>query len=567
VGWLWLLLGLLVGLILGVAVGVLVDRRRRRGAPVEAVTTPPPAPEPDAGYPEAVWALRLAERRVTAAEARYRAAEGRLVEAEHHASAREDEIDDLRDDLAAQAEEAERLRRERDAAEDRVAGLESELGTERATADEIRRSFAAMQRSTEAGREESTVRVSGLEEALDAARRRSEESAAAAAEAAARERVARERAERSETEVVDLRAEADRLRGVVRRLDEEASRATAVHAEMSAETEALRRRAAEHRRRVTLLEHQLAETSADAEHARTRLQDVTEAWDATDADRRAALERATAAEKELAGLQVVVTALTREQEERTETARVGDALHARIAELELRLRDAEAARRGSVAHLSGELERVRRTAVVSDDRAETIAHLSDRLTRERELREESEAAAEELAHRVALLESRLLAATDELLELDGLRTRLESLRSSLADTRAALVDVAGGPAAAEIERLRGALRAERDRSLRLGTRLTGPPDDLLRARIRELEDVIVRLETDGPDDLTLVRGIGPAIRDLLAEEGITTFSQLAAIDDATLERIRRRVPVYPERIERDGWIAQAAALAARRRRA
>lgn len=565
-GWLWLLLGLVAGLALGVAIGILVERRRRAVAPGAG---PAPALVPasdDAGLAEAVWALRTAERRLAAADARQRALGARMAEAERHATAREDEIDDLRDDLAGQAEEAKRLRRERDAAEQRLASLETEIASERMTAEEVRRSFAAMQRSVGAEREELTRRLTELEEALAAARRRSEESTGAIEESIGRERLARERAERSETEVVALRGEADRLRSVVRRLDEESARSAAIQAELAAEADALRRRAADHRRRMTLLEEEVHTTSARADEADSRAQQAMQALDEADAGRREALDRAAAAEKELESLRVVVSALTREHDERTEAARALGAARARIAELEQRLGGADAARRGSVERLSTELERARRSAALSDDRADQVTELADRLASEQERRDAAEAAAEDLARRVALLESRLLAASDELLELDRLRTRAESLRTSLADARAALVGMAGRSPAAEIERLRASLRSERGRILRLGTRLAGPPDDILRARIRELEDVITRVEFGGPDDLTLVRGIGPAISDLLVEEGITTFAQLAAIDDATLQRIRGRLPVYPERIERDGWIEQAAALAARRRR-
>ena len=145
--------------------------------------------------------------------------------------------------------------------------------------------------------------------------------------------------------------------------------------------------------------------------------------------------------------------------------------------------------------------------------------------------------------------------------------RLLSLPAqSLATAREALAALAGRDAADEIERLREALRAERDRTFRLSTRLrdgSAAPDDPegLRIRLRELEELISRIAIQGPDDLTLVRGIGPAIRDLLVSEGITTFAALGSIDEATLDRIRAAVPVYPERIERDRWIEQAAALA------
>ncbi len=67
------------------------------------------------------------------------------------------------------------------------------------------------------------------------------------------------------------------------------------------------------------------------------------------------------------------------------------------------------------------------------------------------------------------------------------------------------------------------------------------------------------------DDLTQINGVGPSARDLLHELGINTFDDLAAIDDDMIATIMERTPVYPERIQRDDWVAQARALAEERR--
>jgi large subunit ribosomal protein L21 len=40
-----------------------------------------------------------------------------------------------------------------------------------------------------------------------------------------------------------------------------------------------------------------------------------------------------------------------------------------------------------------------------------------------------------------------------------------------------------------------------------------------------------------PDDLAIIEGIGPKVKSLLREEGIATFSQLAAADVSNLEEI------------------------------
>jgi len=51
-------------------------------------------------------------------------------------------------------------------------------------------------------------------------------------------------------------------------------------------------------------------------------------------------------------------------------------------------------------------------------------------------------------------------------------------------------------------------------------------------------------EKPEPDDLTLIEGIGPKIRDLLHEKGITTFAQLAASDVTRLTSLLRESKLY-----------------------
>lgn len=64
------------------------------------------------------------------------------------------------------------------------------------------------------------------------------------------------------------------------------------------------------------------------------------------------------------------------------------------------------------------------------------------------------------------------------------------------------------------------------------------------------------------DDLTRIKGIGPKVQKLLRELGITTFAQIAAWDDAEVDRIDARLGSFSGRIRRDDWRAQAALLAA-----
>lgn len=64
------------------------------------------------------------------------------------------------------------------------------------------------------------------------------------------------------------------------------------------------------------------------------------------------------------------------------------------------------------------------------------------------------------------------------------------------------------------------------------------------------------------DDLTRIKGLGPKIATILAGMGITRFDQIAAWDDAEIDRIDTQLGRFSGRIRRDSWVAQAKLLAA-----
>ena len=59
-----------------------------------------------------------------------------------------------------------------------------------------------------------------------------------------------------------------------------------------------------------------------------------------------------------------------------------------------------------------------------------------------------------------------------------------------------------------------------------------------------------------------IRGIGPAIAGKLYARGITSFAQMAALDDAAIAELDSALDLKG-RIERDDWVGQAASLAAK----
>lgn len=64
------------------------------------------------------------------------------------------------------------------------------------------------------------------------------------------------------------------------------------------------------------------------------------------------------------------------------------------------------------------------------------------------------------------------------------------------------------------------------------------------------------------DDLTRIKGVGPKLVALLQSLGVTRFSQIAAWDEAEIERIDAQLGAFAGRIRRDNWVEQASLLQA-----
>ena len=65
----------------------------------------------------------------------------------------------------------------------------------------------------------------------------------------------------------------------------------------------------------------------------------------------------------------------------------------------------------------------------------------------------------------------------------------------------------------------------------------------------------------GSDDLKLLSGVGPALEKKLHENGVISFAQIAAWGDADIAEFDEKLS-FKGRIEREGWVEQAKALAA-----
>lgn len=73
---------------------------------------------------------------------------------------------------------------------------------------------------------------------------------------------------------------------------------------------------------------------------------------------------------------------------------------------------------------------------------------------------------------------------------------------------------------------------------------------------------VARAAPTGGDDLLLIKGLGPKLKALLADMGVTTFAQIAAWTDADIDRIDAQLGRFQGRIRRESWVEQAKLLAA-----
>lgn len=74
-------------------------------------------------------------------------------------------------------------------------------------------------------------------------------------------------------------------------------------------------------------------------------------------------------------------------------------------------------------------------------------------------------------------------------------------------------------------------------------------------------DGAVPAATPAGDELTRIKGLGPKLAGTLREMGVTSFAQIAAWDDAEIDRIDAQLGRFEGRIRRDDWVGQARLLA------
>ncbi len=93
---------------------------------------------------------------------------------------------------------------------------------------------------------------------------------------------------------------------------------------------------------------------------------------------------------------------------------------------------------------------------------------------------------------------------------------------------------------------------------------------LARADTARYRELVVDLENNalpplltGPntfDDLKLIVGIGPVLERMLQRLGVASYRQIARWSERDIDEIDAKLPEFPGRIRRDGWVTQAREL-------
>ena len=91
-----------------------------------------------------------------------------------------------------------------------------------------------------------------------------------------------------------------------------------------------------------------------------------------------------------------------------------------------------------------------------------------------------------------------------------------------------------------------------------------------RAEAARYRQLVVDFETNAPptllggpgspDDLKLIVGVGPMLERMLQQLGVTTYRQIARWSERDIDDYDAKLPEFPGRIRRDGWVTQAREL-------
>lgn len=177
------------------------------------------------------------------------------------------------------------------------------------------------------------------------------------------------------------------------------------------------------------------------------------------------------------------------------------------------------------------------------------------------------------------LEAALANKDQRIKELEPLSVRVDELEYQVKVTAAELARVEGELDKAKRAAAEGAGEGPNGRAQEAGEGM----DLKFAAAVRDLPDLDALLarapsgsrpgglgpgvpngvSTDNSqeqDDLRKIRGIGPVLQRKLKQLGYRTFEQIAGWTERDIERVCETLPIFPDRIRREDWVAQAKAL-------
>lgn len=219
-----------------------------------------------------------------------------------------------------------------------------------------------------------------------------------------------------------------------------------------------------------------------------------------------------------------------------------------VADLQNRLSAAEKAA-VAVAGLRADLER---TKAARDELASRVESLESDLV-------DANAANQALSARTTALESDLAAGADQIEQLERELAAARHEASQVAGLRAELDE-----STAHRTELESELAASRAHAEELGAELEAlpKPAPTKEEAVDRMAEIAERTASGSPapdDDLKKIHGIGPKLEQTLKGLGITSFRQIANFTSGDVAIVTTALNAFKGRIERDDWMAGAAA--------
>lgn len=212
-----------------------------------------------------------------------------------------------------------------------------------------------------------------------------------------------------------------------------------------------------------------------------------------------------------------------------------------------------------VSELESELAATRAKADAHASASGRLTSLEAELAAERQ-RADTHAAA---GARLSDLEAELARERAKAKPDPALQSRIATLESDLAAARSAggtATDLQGRVTALEAELAREKARADAHARELADARNATAATSADRASFAATTAPAASPVARAVDDLIDISGIGPKLKEVLHGLDITTFRQIALLDQAGIDRLSEHLGDFKDRVEREDWVGQAREL-------